>query len=304
MKLTSFIACCICMYMNGYSQTIDLRLLKLDSLIFTNQVDSYLLSKTLVKEDSLSLAIMTEHWDTTIFNPYKYYKQTYPFQVSFTDSTYASPIVGKKVVTSRYGWRNRRAHKGIDIDLITGDQVMALFDGKVRAVKTFPGLGKTVVVRHYNGIETVYGHLSKQLVKVNDTITKGTIIGKGGNTGNSRGSHLHLIVSYKGVYINPEYLFDFGEENKIRSQELWVTRRWATPYLHNSKRQSTIIIATSEEEAIQNEEKQKKIYIVRKGDTLSKIANRHHTSITAICKENSIRKTSTLRIGQKLVVNK
>jgi len=179
-----------------------------------------------------------------------------------------------------------------------------MFDGKVRAVKTFPGLGKTVIVRHYNGLETVYAHLSKQVIKVNDTVTKGTIIGKGGNTGNSRGSHLHLIVSYKGVYINPEYLFEFKENNKVRSQELWVTRRWVTPYLHSSKKKSNIILATSYDEAIQNEEKQKKIYIVKKGDTLSKIANRHHTSITAICKENSIKKTSTLRIGQQLVVNK
>ncbi|GGG12218.1 hypothetical protein GCM10011344_11130 [Dokdonia pacifica] len=256
------------------------------------------------QRDSLAQVYMTENWDSTTFNPYKEYKQTFPFEVSFADSTFTSPIGRKKVVTSRYGWRNRRAHKGIDIDLITGDDVMTIFDGKVRAVRTFPGLGKTVVVRHENGLETTYAHLSKQVVKVNDTITKGTVIGKGGNTGNSRGSHLHLIVSYRGVYINPEYLFEFTEENKIRSQDIWITRRWVTPYLHSSRRQSNIIIATTEEEALQNEEKQKKIYIVKKGDTLSKIANRHHTSITAICKENSIKKTSTLRIGQQLVVNK
>lgn len=291
------------MYMNGYSQTIDLSLIKLDTLVFNKQVDSLL--PTTSKTDSLlSLSVMTEHWDSTIFNPYKEYKQTFPFEIKFTDSVFTSPIDRKKVVTSRYGWRNRRAHKGIDIDLITGDDVMTIFDGKVRAVKTFPGLGKTVVVRHYNGLETVYAHLSKQVVKVNDIVTKGTVIGKGGNTGNSRGSHLHLIATYKGVFINPEYLFDFGEDNLVRNQNIWVTRRWATPYLHSSRRQSNILVATTEEEAIQNEEKQKKIYIVRKGDTLSKIANRHHTSITAICRENSIKKTSTLRIGQQLVVNK
>lgn len=285
----------------GYSQIIDLSIVRLDSISFSERLNMII---TKHKKDSLSQVYMTENWDTTTFNPYKDYRQTYPFEVSFVDSVYTSPITRKKVVTSRYGWRNRRAHKGIDIDLITGDDVMAMFDGKVRAVRTFQGLGKTVVVRHANGLETVYAHLSKQIVKVNDTITKGTIIGKGGNTGNSRGSHLHLVVSYRGVYINPEYLFEFTEENKIRSQELWVTRRWVTPYLHSSRKQSTILIATTEEEALQNEEKQKKIYIVKKGDTLSKIANRHHTSITAICKENSIKRTSTLRIGQQLVVNK
>lgn len=300
MKRILFFILCISSF-QGYSQLMDYSTVKLDSTSLVQLRDAIIQDH---KSDSLAQVFMTEHWDTTIFNPYKGYRQTFPFGIVFTDSTYTSPIARKKVVTSRYGWRNRRAHKGIDIDLITGDAVMALFDGKVRSVKTFPGLGKTVVVRHYNGLETVYAHLSKQLVKANDTITKGTIIGKGGNTGNSRGSHLHLIVSYKGVYINPEYLFEFTEENSIRSQELWITRRWATPYLHNAKRQSNILVATTYDEAILNEEQQKKIYTVRKGDTLSKIANRHHTSITAICKENSIRKTSTLRIGQQLVVNK
>lgn len=303
MKFTLATLCCICMYMNGYSQTIDLSLIKLDTLAFNTEVDSLL--PTTSKTDSLlSLSVMTENWDSSIFNPYKKHTQTFPFEIKFEDSIYTSPIDRKKVITSRYGWRNRRAHKGIDIDLVTGDNVMAIFDGKVRAVKTFPGLGRTVVVRHYNGLETVYGHLSKQVVKVNDVVTKGTVIGKGGNTGNSRGSHLHLVVTYKGVSINPEYLFDFGEDNLIRGEDIWVTRRWVTPYLHSSRRQSNILVATTEEEALQNEEEQKKIYIVRKGDTLSKIANKHHTSITAICRENSIKKTSTLRIGQQLVVNK
>ena len=300
MKRLLFLLICISTY-QIHSQVIDLGIMRLDSISFSNQLDMIIKTH---QRDSLAQVYMTENWDSTIFNPYKEYKQTFPFEVSFADSTYTSPIRRKKVVTSRYGWRNRRAHKGIDIDLITGDDVMTIFDGKVRAVRTFPGLGKTVVVRHENGLETTYAHLSKQVVKVNDTITKGTVIGKGGNTGNSRGSHLHLVVSYRGVYINPEYLFEFTEENKIRSQDIWVTRRWVTPYLHSSRRQSNIIVATTEEEALQNEEKQKKIYIVKKGDTLSKIANRHHTSITAICKENLIKKTSTLRIGQQLVVNK
>ncbi len=300
MKRLLFLLICISTY-QIHSQIIDLGIMRLDSISFSNQLDMIIKTH---QRDSLAQVYMTENWDSTTFNPYKEYKQTFPFEVSFADSTYTSPIGRKKVVTSRYGWRNRRAHKGIDIDLITGDDVMTIFDGKVRAVRTFPGLGKTVVVRHENGLETTYAHLSKQVVKVNDTITKGTVIGKGGNTGNSRGSHLHLIVSYRGVYINPEYLFEFTEENKIRSQDIWITRRWVTPYLHSSRRQSNIIVATTEEEALQNEEKQKKIYIVKKGDTLSKIANRHHTSITAICKENAIKKTSTLRIGQQLVVNK
>lgn len=287
----------------GYSQIVDQSLVKLDSIAIDTQVEAI---TTLIHEqtkDSLRQIFMTEHWDTLTFNPYKEYQLTYPFSITFTDSAYASPVAHKKVVTSRYGWRNRRAHKGIDIDLVTGDDVMVMLDGKVRAVKTFPGLGKTVVVRHDNGLETVYAHLSKQLVKADDIVTKGTVIGKGGNTGNSTGSHLHLIVSYKGVYINPEYVFEFDEENSVREQELWVNRKWATPYLHNSNRQTDIVTSTSYNDALENKAQQKKIYVVRKGDTLSKIANKYQTSITAICKENSITTTSTLRIGQQLVVN-
>lgn len=287
----------------GYSQIVDQSLVKLDSIAIDTQVEAI---TTLIHEqtkDSLRQIFMTEHWDTLTFNPYKEYQLTYPFSITFTDSAYASPVAHKKVVTSRYGWRNRRAHKGIDIDLVTGDDVMVMLDGKVRAVKTFPGLGKTVVVRHDNGLETVYAHLSKQLVKADDIVTKGTVIGKGGNTGNSTGSHLHLIVSYKGVYINPEYVFEFDEENSVREQELWVNRKWVTPYLHNSNRQTDIVTSTSYNDALENKAQQKKIYVVRKGDTLSKIANKYQTSITAICKENSITTTSTLRIGQQLVVN-
>jgi len=281
---------CISSY-QGYSQMIDQGFLKLDSISLNAQAETI---QTIIQKqtkDSLPHVFMTQHWDTINFNPYDEYRQTYPFGITFTDTTYASPVAHKKVVTSRYGWRNRRAHKGIDIDLVTGDDVMVMLDGKVRAVRTFPGLGKAVVVRHDNGLETVYGHLSKQTVKVNDVIKKGTVIGKGGNTGNSTGSHLHLIVSYKGVYINPEYLFDFTEENSIRNQEIWINKKWVTPYLHSSNRQTSIVIATTYDEAILNEIQQKKIYIVKKGDTLSKIANKYQTSITAICNENAIMKT-------------
>ena len=161
---------------------------------------------------------IAENWNTKVFNPYKKLAKEYPLQIKFDDSTYASPIPRKKVITSRYGWRNRRAHNGIDIDLITGDRVMSMFDGVVRYVNYHSGHGKTVVVRHFNGIETVYAHLSKYLVKVNDTVQKGQVIGAGGTSGNARGSHLHLEVLFQGIPIHPEYVFDFSnEDNSVRS---------------------------------------------------------------------------------------
>lgn len=201
---------------------------------------------------------MVEHWDTSTYNPYKNEVKTYPFNIIFTDSIYTSPIKHHKIITSRYGWRNRKAHKGIDLDLVTGDDVKVMFDGKVRYVNYHSDHGKIIVIRHSNGLETSYSHLSKQLVKVNDTVSKGQVIGKGGTTGNARGSHLHLEVSFKGIYIHPEYLFDFGEKNKIRSQNIWVTKNWVTPYIHNSKRQSRISISNTYEEALQSEKNSNK----------------------------------------------
>ena len=257
--------------------------------------------KNIVK-DSISNSYMEKNWDTSSYNPYKIKIKKYPFYISFKDSVYSSPIDRKKVITSRYGWRRRRAHKGIDIDLVTGDDVKVMLDGKVRYVNYHSGHGKVVVVRHYNGLETSYSHLSKQLVKVNDTVVKGQIIGKGGTTGNARGSHLHLEVSFKGTYIYPEYLFSFNEKNNIRSQNIWVTKNWVTPYIHNSKRQSSILICNTYEEAIKKSKKTKQVYVIKKGDTLSKISSKHRISITSICKTNSIRKSSTLKIGQKLVL--
>jgi murein DD-endopeptidase MepM/ murein hydrolase activator NlpD len=172
------------------------------------------------KETSATAAIKAEYWDNTVYNPYKNVDVKFPLQLQFKDSTYHPPITIKKVVTSRYGWRRGRAHKGIDIDLVTGDSLYTMFGGLVRMSRYRRGHGKTVVVRHFNGLETVYAHLSKYGVKENDTIAKGQYIGKGGASGNARGSHLHLVVNYNGVSINPEYLFDFNNQNTIRATEL------------------------------------------------------------------------------------
>jgi len=259
----------------------------------------------LVNSDTIkknAVDIKAEFWDTVNYNPYRNEVAKYPLQVKFQDTSYASPIKKPKVITSRYGWRRGRPHQGIDIDLVTGDSVMSILEGIVRYARHSRSHGKVVVVRHYNGLETTYAHLSKIYVKPNDTITKGEFIGKGGNTGRSTGSHLHLVTSYKGQYIHPEYIFDFSEENKIRSKEIWITKEWTRASLHSARRQSKLKLFTTQEEALASLVKTKKIYVVRSGDTLSRISKRNNVSITAICRTNSIRKSSTLRIGQKLVL--
>ena len=246
--------------------------------------------------------IKAENWNTTVYNPYRHVSVEFPIALKFDDSTYASPIGRNKVVTSRYGWRWGRAHKGIDIDLVTGDSVFAMFDGVVRFARYNSGHGRTVIVRHYNGLETVYAHLSRYAVKANDSVKKGQYIGKGGATGNARGSHLHLVVNYKGNSINPEYLFTFDSLNTVRAKELWVTHKWTRPGLHSSKRQSKLELLASRDEAMESLKKIKKTYVVRRGDTLSRIARKNNVSITSICKSNYIKRNSVLRVGQKLVL--
>ena len=114
---------------------------------------------------------------------------------------------------------------------------------------------------------------------------------------------MHLVASYKGIAINPEYLFEFGETNRIRSSEIWITKKWTKPYLHSSKRTTKLELLMSEAEALASLEREKKIYVVKKGDTLSRISSRNNVSIRSICIANNIRTTSLLRIGQKLYID-
>ncbi|MBO6606397.1 M23 family metallopeptidase [Psychroserpens sp.] len=247
--------------------------------------------------------IKAKFWEHTVYNPYKSVDVTFPVKLTFDDTTYASPIGKEKVITSRYGWRWGRAHKGIDIDLITGDSLFAMFDGVIRFARYNSGHGRTVIVRHYNGLETVYAHLSRYGVKENDTVIKGQYLGKGGASGNARGSHLHLVVNYKGVSINPEYLFDFNnEDNRVRAEEIWVTKEWTRPYAHNSRRQSKIQPILTEAEALKTLVKERRVYVVKRGDTLSRISRRNNVSVASLCKTNSINRNSVIKIGQRLII--
>jgi len=275
-------------------------ILDLSQFEFKKQSDSLEIEKT--KDDAVSVNIKGEYWDNTLYNPYKDALVEFPIKIKFNDSIYASPIGRDKVITSRYGWRRGRAHKGIDIDLVTGDSVYSMFDGIVRISRYNSGHGKTVVIRHFNGLETTYAHLSKYGVKENDTILKGAYIGKGGVSGNARGSHLHLVVAYKGVSINPEYFFVFNDKNIVRSDELWVTKKWTQPNAHNSRRQSNIELLHSEDEALASLVTRNKIYVVKQGDTLSRISAKNNVSIASLCKINAINRNSLIRIGQKIVI--
>ncbi|TCK69286.1 murein DD-endopeptidase MepM/ murein hydrolase activator NlpD [Winogradskyella wandonensis] len=306
MKYLSFLLFALLIGFNTSSQTVTKDTLK---IVIKPKIAKGLSKQEivipLVNTDTSLLKdvdIKSEFWDTVNFNPYRNSIVKFPLNITFSDTTYAAPIKKKKVITSRYGWRRGRPHRGIDIDLVTGDTVVSMLDGIVRFARYSQGHGKVVVVRHYNGLETAYAHLSSINVKPNDTVSKGQFLGKGGNTGRSTGSHLHLVTSYRGQYIHPEYLFDFSSENRIRAKELWVTKEWTRASFYNARKKPKLKLYTTEKDALASHVKTRKVYVVKSGDTLSRISKRNNVSIAAICKTNSIRKTSTLRVGQKLIL--
>lgn len=197
--------------------------------------------------------------------------------------TFVPPVKGR--VTSRFGPRRYRHHNGIDINLNTGDTVVAAFDGKVRVAAYFSGYGYTVVIRHYNGLESLYGHFSKLLVDTNQLVKAGEPIGLGGNTGRSYGSHLHFELRYLGIGFNPELVIDF-EEHRLLKDTLQLS---SIAFRHLGGARSGSAIASTH-------------YRVRSGDNLSVIAKRHGTSVSRLCQLNNISRTTTLQIGRTLRV--
>ena len=205
------------------------------------------------------------------------------FRIDMTG--FCMPTANTKI-TSKFGPRRRRMHNGLDVKVYIGDTIRAAFDGKVRMVKyERRGYGQYVVIRHNNGLETVYGHLSKQLVKEDDYVEAGQVIGLGGNTGRSTGSHLHFETRFLGQAINPALLFDFEKQDIVADSYLF--QKGKNRY-RNGK--SSTVPSNGD---IQ-------YYKVRKGDSLARISKRTGTSIDALCKLNRITRRTTLRIGQVL----
>ena len=190
-------------------------------------------------------------------------------------------------ITSPFGPRWRRMHNGLDIKVNVGDTIVAAFDGKVRIVKyESRGYGKYVVIRHENGLETVYGHLSKQLVENNQNVKAGEPIGLGGSTGRSTGSHLHFETRFLGIAINPTYMFDFPKQDIVADTYTFHKSRNIGPSDGSSKNQ----VASG---AI-------RYHKVKSGDTLSRIAKVRGVSVSTLCKLNRITARTTLRVGQVL----
>ena len=219
--------------------------------------------------------------------------------------------------SSKFGYRHGRPHTGIDLPYPTGTPAYAAFDGRVRVSDYVGGYGNLVVIRHANGLETFYGHLSEAKVKAGDWVNAGDVIGLGGSTGRSTGPHLHFETRYKGFAFDPNWLIDF-ETGKLRHRLLHLRNWYFSPssrYVQAVDDEDEINLA-DEKDRIAAEAKAKelaaereraaaaamKYHTVRSGDTLSKIAVKYHTSVNTLCRLNGIKQTTTLQIGRRLRV--
>ena len=299
----------------SYADTLDTGNPGVKVVLYNNGTYRYVKDPLLVAADS----VFTECWDTRAVNPYKDQPDPIPdrFSIWVVDSldSYTCPYVVHP--RSLFGYRHGRRHQGIDLPYPKGTPVAAAFDGKVRISDYVGGYGNLVVVRHANGLETFYGHLSQRNVKSGDWVSAGDIIGLGGSTGRSTGPHLHFETRYRGAAFDPAWLIDF-ETGTLRHRLIKIRGWYFNPnqrYVQNVDDEDEIF-RTDEEDRLLAEEQARKeaaaraaaeaaamrYHTVRSGDTLSAIARKYKTSVREICRLNNIKETTVLQVGKRLRV--
>ena len=256
-------------------------------------------------KDEAEPELDTEGWNSKSVNAYA--GMEVPDMQTIDVSNFAMPCPG--YVTSPYGYRPRfrREHKGIDLKLQTGDTVYAAFPVRVRLTNfERRGYGHYVILRHPNGLETVYGHLSKILVKPDQDVKVGEPIALGGNTGRSFGSHLHFETRYMGTPINPAAIFDFANQTvhtdtytfdkdtykKPRNFDPAANTEYARQYRATHPQKATASSSSGS--------KGSKSYTIRRGDTLSRIASRNGVTVRQLCRLNGMTTKTKLTPGKKI----
>lgn len=244
-------------------------------------------------------------------------EQTYviPLETNHTDK-FVYPCSGK--VCSPYGIRNGRLHSGMDIKQRLGDSIVSAWEGVVRMARMgYYGYGGTVIIRHDNGLETMYAHLSRISVLPNQKVKAGQLIGKAGRTGRATTEHLHFETRFLYEHFNPRTIIDFDTKQLICDTLIVKNGKFyaAEDLRKEDAKLKTVLADTlstvqdstkikTTEPSPQTKPQQStykpKYHIVKQGDTLSRIANKHHTSIKKLCEINKIKDTSILSLGQKI----
>jgi len=268
----------------------------------------YVRDGSLLKENDY----YTTSWDNYNSDPYHIAYADLPERITLwlVDSTmrYSCPYQTK--VYSKFGVRRGRRHQGVDLPLKKGTPVSAAFDGKVRISKYTRGYGNLVVIRHENGLETFYGHLSERKVNEGDWVQAGDVIGLGGSTGRSTGAHLHFETRYKGYAFDPQWIIDF-ETGELRHGVFTLKKKYLSEYSTYSPEsedvEEEILLAEAEDRAeaerIAAEQAAMKYHTIKSGDTLGALAIKYGTTVSQLCKWNNITARTTLRIGRRLRVH-
>jgi murein DD-endopeptidase MepM/ murein hydrolase activator NlpD len=267
-------------------------------------------------------------WDTRDIDPYhidpKSFNEVIPLKLyNDAEGRKWSPVLDKSAVTSHFGWRSRRWHKGTDLDLVTGDKVYAAFDGIIRIAGVHSGYGRTVIIRHHNGLETLYGHLSSINFDPNTIVRAGDEIARGGNSGRSSGSHLHFETRFEGNQFDPENIYNFNSNPmQIKSNE-FVLSPSVYDYLRGGASRPINVVNENpsslsgsgtfipdeiesiedEEEDVPNKVERRAWYTTKPGDNLTDIARRSNTTVAEICRLNKISSSKKLFVGLRLRLN-
>lgn len=240
--------------------------------------------------------IFNEYWDTVSVHSYRSLPDSVlhlPVTLALVDSASLFSMPCDSYLGSLYGFRRRRMHAGVDMPYPKGTPVRAAFDGQVRyASYNSGGYGFLVVIRHLNGLETYYGHLSRFKCNVGDWVRAGDVIAYGGSSGRSSGPHLHFETRYLSQPFDPCWIIDF--DNKQLRDSCFCLRKEhlnrGAAYRHSLKTGKVVAPVEPAETW----------HTVRSGDSLSRIATKYHTSVREICRLNGIRETTILKIGKRL----
>lgn len=313
MKIFSTVVLLLTTTVNASAQDMLARQAPVDRKM--KAVDTLALKNLIHREQAASPAAdLYEDWD----NVYAHKATELPETFKIDLRHFCMPTKSR-VVTSNYGYRASfgRQHKGLDVKVYIGDTIRSAFSGKVRIVRyEAGGYGKYVVIRHNNGLETIYGHLSAQLVTENQVVRAGDVIGLGGNTGRSTGSHLHFETRLCGVALDPTLLFDF--RNQDVTGDFYLFRR--DTYMAESKESSRLrgkvgnggytreqVTGEAEVPAEETEQpvyqqmaSEPRYHKVAKGETLYSIAQKRGTTVEEICRLNHIKAVKKLKAGQIL----
>jgi hypothetical protein len=212
------------------------------------------------------------------------------------DSPFVMPVKGQ--ILSKFGIRHRRMHTGTDIRLNSGDTVRCAFDGRVRLAKKFNGYGNLVLVRHSNGLETIYAHLKSIKVKVNDTIKAGDLIGLGGRTGRATCNHLHFETRLFGEPFDPNKYIDYNTFTLQADKVYYKNKQFVTNLADLRDKpapENKLLLASG---GINGSK-----HVIRKGDNLWTIAKKYNTTVKKLCAANKITAQKTLKVGSVIRIN-